>query len=546
MSTSLLCLDAVPQFLNSFDFSVAPPLLFYAYVPIVIFLLFLSIFVAKGSSFSLKGKLFLALGLSFAVWVLNILLQWVAVSASVVYFAWQVTALIEIFIPVSTIYLAYALLYEKDISFRLKAVFASVIGVVAILTPTQFNMSGFDIAACEGLVGPLTYAVYLFEILAVVWIIVLGFKRYKQLKISEGEEENEKRKKLLPLIVASSSLFLFVFSLSNIAGELTQVYSINLYGPIGMAIFLGTVAYMMVRFQAFDVKVFATQALVWILLLLIGAELFFIKVFINYVLTAITFFTTFVFGNLLVRSVKVEIKQKEKLAILLKERESLEHLISHKVKGSFTRSKFVFAEMLDGSFGEMTPKMTEMAQGGLDANNAGIKTVDLILNSFNLQSGSVKFDMQPLDFKALVQETYDEKKGPAEEKGLKIALQIDDGDFKVNGDVFWLKEVINNLLENSTRYTPSGSVDVFLKRGPNNTAIFSIKDTGVGITPEDKENLFKQGGRGKNSVKINTDSTGYGLYSVKLILDAHKGSVWAESAGQGKGSAFFVKLDLID
>ena len=55
--------------------------------------------------------------------------------------------------------------------------------------------------------------------------------------------------------------------------------------------------------------------------------------------------------------------------------------------------------------------------------------------------------------------------------------------------------------------------------------------------------MFTEGGRGKDSVKVNVDSTGYGLYSVKLIIDAHKGKVWAESEGPDKGSTFYIELD---
>jgi signal transduction histidine kinase len=71
-----------------------------------------------------------------------------------------------------------------------------------------------------------------------------------------------------------------------------------------------------------------------------------------------------------------------------------------------------------------------------------------------------------------------------------------------------------------------------------------VKDSGIGITPEDKKNLFTEGGRGKDAVRVNVDSTGYGLYSVKLIVDAHNGKAWGESEGVGKGSTFFVELPL--
>jgi signal transduction histidine kinase len=73
-------------------------------------------------------------------------------------------------------------------------------------------------------------------------------------------------------------------------------------------------------------------------------------------------------------------------------------------------------------------------------------------------------------------------------------------------------------------------------------AIFSVKDSGIGISKEDMKNLFKQGGRGKNSLKIDTHSTGYGLYIARKIIEAQKGRIWAESEGEGKGSTFFVEL----
>ena len=56
------------------------------------------------------------------------------------------------------------------------------------------------------------------------------------------------------------------------------------------------------------------------------------------------------------------------------------------------------------------------------------------------------------------------------------------------------------------------------------------------------KNLFTEGGHGKESTKINVESTGFGLYIVKNIVDAHQGRVWAESEGSGKGSQFYVEL----
>ena len=70
----------------------------------------------------------------------------------------------------------------------------------------------------------------------------------------------------------------------------------------------------------------------------------------------------------------------------------------------------------------------------------------------------------------------------------------------------------------------------------------TIQDTGVGINPIDRSRLFTEGGSGINSLKINVESTGFGLYIAKKIVDEHKGRVWVESEGEGKGSTFFVEL----
>ena len=231
------------------------------------------------------------------------------------------------------------------------------------------------------------------------------------------------------------------------------------------------------------------------------------------------------------------------LKALIKQRESLVHLVTHKVKGSFTRSKYIFAGILDGTFGDINEEVKKRAEQGLESNNAGIQTVDLVLNVANMQNGIVKYDMKMLDFKDLVQKTLADKKVQAEAKGLKLESTIEEaGVYNIVGDAFWLKEAVNNLIDNSIKYSKEGKIAVDLHDGKGKIK-FSVKDTGIGITDEDKKALFTEGGRGKDSVRINVDSTGYGLYSVKLIVEAHKGKVWAESGGPGKGSQFYIELD---
>ena len=113
----------------------------------------------------------------------------------------------------------------------------------------------------------------------------------------------------------------------------------------------------------------------------------------------------------------------------------------------------------------------------------------------------------------------------------------------MKGDEVELGQAVRNLIDNSIKYTPQGSINLQLTTN-NGKILFTIHDTGVGISEELKPKLFTKGGRDKDSQKINVNSTGFGLAFIKGVVEAHKGRVWAESRGVGKGSSFYMELPL--
>ena len=129
----------------------------------------------------------------------------------------------------------------------------------------------------------------------------------------------------------------------------------------------------------------------------------------------------------------------------------------------------------------------------------------------------------------------------AEEKKLLLEVHFDDGDYHTNGDKVQLAQVVRNLIDNSIRYTPQGSIKLEMTKN-NNRILLKIIDTGVGISDELMPKLFTKGGRDKDSQKINVNSTGFGLSFVKGVVEAHNGRVWAESPGPNKGSTFYLEL----
>ena len=82
----------------------------------------------------------------------------------------------------------------------------------------------------------------------------------------------------------------------------------------------------------------------------------------------------------------------------------------------------------------------------------------------------------------------------------------------------------------------------FAKKDPT-TLLFSVKDTGHGITAADRPKMFLEGGQGADSIKIHVHSSRYGLFTAKNIVEAHGGNMWFDSEGiPGKGTTLFVEL----
>jgi len=74
--------------------------------------------------------------------------------------------------------------------------------------------------------------------------------------------------------------------------------------------------------------------------------------------------------------------------------------------------------------------------------------------------------------------------------------------------------------------------------------VVSVKDTGVGIDPKEAEKLFSKFVRGSGISRLSPDGSGLGLFIARKIVDAHKGKIWVESEGAGKGSTFKFELPI--
>lgn len=111
----------------------------------------------------------------------------------------------------------------------------------------------------------------------------------------------------------------------------------------------------------------------------------------------------------------------------------------------------------------------------------------------------------------------------------------------VSVDVDFLREVLDNLMENAIKYTPEGGAVWVNVRADGDEALINVTDTGIGIAPDELNHIFQKFYRVDNSQTRTIGGTGLGLYIVKQRVEAMEGRVWAESSF-GDGSTFYVAL----
>lgn len=229
-----------------------------------------------------------------------------------------------------------------------------------------------------------------------------------------------------------------------------------------------------------------------------------------------------------------------------KGQETLLHTLSHEVKAHLTKNQAALAAIVEGDYGVVPDNLKKMAGSALSETRKGVSMVMNMLSNADLKTGAMQFAAVPLDFGALVRDVYETAKKNAEMKKLTMSCTIAPNSYGVKGDAAQLRDhVVRNMIDNAINYTPSGFIRITLSRS-DRAIIFAVADSGVGIAPQDMEKLFTEGGAGEHAHEINPTSTGFGLAIAKRIVEAHGGTMWAESEGAGHGSTFYVSLPVLE
>ncbi len=513
-------------------------LIYYSHLlPIIVSVPIALIIYFKNPKLS-ATKWFLFTTTLLSIWLMFDLILWASEKPEFIMFFWSIVNMIEPIIFAGALFFIYAFINNREIPFNDKLSVALLLVPTVIFASTNLNLAFFDLTNCEREVGEgfLPFYSYLVEIILTLWILILGTRKF-----FEVEKREDKTK--VALVTGGMALFLLSFSLGNIIGSLSLDWQIGQYGLFGVPVFVATLSYLIVKYHIFNTKLIAAQVLVIAIWILTAAIALLRDIALVRIVVVITLFLFTILGYLLIRSVRQEIEQKKALALANAGQENLIHIMNHQIKGYLTKGRNIFNELLTESEYGLTESAKPMADEGLKSLTEGVEFVQNVLRGSSAESGKLTYSMTPTNFHSVAYVATEELGDLAKSKNLSIEFKSDAEEYKVVGDEIQLREAVKNLISNSLNYTEQGGVKVSMKKS-GKKVLLSVVDTGIGITKEDMDRLFQKGGRGKDSLKYNVNSTGYGLAFVKGVVEAHKGRTWAESAGPGKGSTFYIELPL--
>jgi PAS domain S-box-containing protein len=167
-----------------------------------------------------------------------------------------------------------------------------------------------------------------------------------------------------------------------------------------------------------------------------------------------------------------------------------------------------------------------------------------LLDVSAIVSGKLRLHIRPLDLAAMIKGALEGLSPAIEAKQLTLQTRFDVDAGLISGDGERLQQVVWNLVNNATKFTPSGGhIDVRLERVESHVEI-SVADDGQGIRPELLPYLFDRFRQGETKGNRSQGGLGLGLAIVKHLVEMHGGTVRALSAGLGQGAKFTVKLPI--
>lgn len=246
-------------------------------------------------------------------------------------------------------------------------------------------------------------------------------------------------------------------------------------------------------------------------------------------------------GNVLPGSILMVIQDITQLRHLETVRRDFISNISHELRTPLASIKALAETLQDGALEDPPAARRFLSQMEIEVDALSLMVQELLELS-RIESGKVPLqlkEVRPIELLITAEERLHLQ---AERSGLNLEIQADPGLPLVLADPPRMVQVIVNLLHNAIKFTPPGGKVTLSADHKNDIIVFSVADTGVGISAEDLPRIFERFYKADRA--RSGGGTGLGLAISRHLVEAHHGQIWALSE-EGRGSIFFFSLPIV-
>jgi signal transduction histidine kinase len=494
-----------------------------------------------------KSRVFLLLGVSILSWVDGAYLARIFglhhdLSLLLLRIAWIATPVVFY-----SVYLISLILMKKDTTHTRVRLFLGVLTLAFSALTAFTDLIIKDLKFTSGVVD-IVYGVAFYPFLVGIIIIIIATLQ----PMYRNKINSSAKSFLIGVVIFYIMNAIFNITLPVFFG-VTYLYFL---GDYSTSFLLGFTSYAIIRHKLFDIKLIASEALIITIWCVLFARIF----LLNHSLTEASI-DTFVFavsvlmGIFLVRSVKGEITQREKLEKVTRElsetnrklttidekKNEFISMAAHELRAPLTAIRGFLSMVIDGDTGPITPKATEFLRDSMVSSERMIRLVNNMLDVGRIEEGRLTLTPSLFSISKVVTAVHGEFQGEAMNKGLNFTTDISANPAdQVFVDEDKIHEVLVNLVSNAIKYTEKGNVTISLTNPNLDTVRIEVKDTGAGISAEEQKKLFQKFYR-VQSVVGKTIGTGLGLYISKLLIERFGGTIGLISES-GQGSNFWFEL----
>lgn len=470
----------------------------------------------------------------------------------------------------------FYVLFNKEVRYPklYKYIFIPWVTLVSFLNLTPFTFR--DIKKFGGIGhASLVYQGYgavLFGITVVLLTIGSLYVLFYKMRRATGAEKTQLRYVFIGAVITFSSHIIFNFIFPTFFDDIRFMP----WGAVFTFPLVFCTAYAIIKHHLLNIKIFAAEVLTFLIVVFSLFDVIVPRSALETVFRALTFAIVLSFSILLIRSVRGEAEQREALrkinaaldakvteqtreireAYEVEKRARMElerldetknqfiMLTQHHLRTPLTGLRWFFHALFKEEFGPMDGEMRKIAEGASASVERLNHLIDTFLDVTQFQVGQNILSPKPTSIHNLLEEAV--KELGREIERANITVQYDQAPEKwptLFVDPAKMKEVFFAVLQNAVRYNhPGGKVIISFQHHEDMMRII-FSDTGVGVPKEEQDKVFTQlFHRGESVRRVDVLGIGIGLWVARLFIEAHKGRIWLESEGKGKGSKVYIEL----